>query len=205
MSNDPRYAAFDEMHAVMHYDNKEAPEVVTETRELAERYLAGQWSDEYLSIHPVKVIRYLPPTRTLYEFRGRVAYGPQAEPAPEVFDYQEFPGLGNGSMVLLGEVTSSIYDSVPYRWSVTAWGWDRAQTEAAYEERMAEARRLRDVRRDAFSPFTSGCVVRTEDGGTMIRTVNRDGVPCWTSTASGVIHDAHVDPATLTVIAEGSN
>lgn len=200
MTHDSRYAAFDEMFAVMHYD-KEEPEVITETRELANEYLAGQWSDEYLSVHPVKVIRYLPPTQTLYEFRGRVPYGSQAEPAPEVFDYKEFPGLGNGTIVPLGQVRSEVSDNAPYNWSVNAWGWDRAQTMAAFEEKMVEARSLREARREAFSPFPLGCVVRTSQGDTLIRTTTPNGVLYWNSASGVVIHDAKVDPASLTLVA----
>lgn len=198
--DDPRYAAFGEMHAVMHYDNKEAPEVVAATRELAEQYVAGQWSDENLSIEPVKVIRYLPPSRKLYELRGKVPYGPQAEPAPEKFDFDEFPGLGNGAIVPIEEISASIQETEGFGWHVNVWGWDRPQAVAAYEETMAEARRLRDERREVFGRFVAGCVARTAAGETLIRTVNRNGVPCWNS-SSGVVHDAMVDPGTLTLVA----
>ncbi len=199
--HDPRYVKFEEMHAVMRWDKHDKVQVVTATRDLADVYIAGQWSDEGYSVKPIKVIQYLPELRTLYMIQARLPYGTADHPKPQVDEYKEFPGLGNGEMVLIGEVDSSVSEQVPYGWNVNAVSWDLAQAQAAFEERMAEARRLRDERNEAFGRFSVGCVVRTPEGVTMIRTATRDGVPCWSS-GSKVVHDASVDPASLTVIAE---
>ncbi|MEV6036005.1 hypothetical protein AB0L65_32960 [Nonomuraea sp. NPDC052116] len=204
MASDPRYVEFDEMFAVMLWDKHDEVQVVATTRDLAERYIAGQWSNEGYSIQPIKVIRLLPEPRTLYMIHARLKYDPSSEPTPIVDEYTEFPGIGNGEMVPLDAVSSKVSEYVPFGWDVNAVAWSLTQAQDAFGERMAEARQLRDARREAFSQFTPGCVVRTETGDTMIRTATRDGVPCWNS-ASRVIHDADVDPATLTVIATGTN
>ncbi|MEO3869372.1 hypothetical protein ABGB18_11120 [Nonomuraea sp. B12E4] len=190
------------MFAVMQWDKHDEVQVIAETRDLADRYIAGQWSDEGYSIQPIKVIRSLPEPRTLYMIHARLTYDPTSEPTATVDEYTEFPGIGNGEMVPLDQVTSKVSEYVPFGWDVNAVGWDLAQAQAAFDARMAEARQLRDARREAFSQFTPGCVVRTEAGDTMIRAATRDGVPCWTS-ASRLIYDADVDPASLTLIAAG--
>jgi hypothetical protein len=205
MSSDPRYVEFDQMHAVLLWDKHNEVQAIAETRDLAERYVAGQWSDEGYSIQPIKVIRSLPETRTLYMINARLSYDPAREPAPQTDEYTEFPGIGNGAMVPLDQVSSKLSEYVPFGWDVNAVGWDLARVEAAFEERMAEARQLRDARREAFSRFTHGCVVRTAAGDTLVRAATRDGVPCWNSASNKVIYDAGVDPADLTVIAAGDS
>lgn len=205
MASDPRYAELDEMHAVMHWDKHDQVQVIAETRELAERYVAGQWSNEGYSIQPINVIRSLPEPRPLYMINARLTYDPAKQPTPEMDEYTEFPGIGNGAMVPLDQVSSKVSEYVPFGWDASAVGWDRSQTEAAFAERMAEAQQLRDARLEAFSRFTPGCVVRTPAGDTLLRTTTRAGVLCWNSTSNRVIHDADVDPATLTVIAAGAS
>lgn len=207
-ARDPRYADVVEMHAVMCWDGHDQVEVIAATRELAETYIAGQWSSEGYSIKPVMVIRSLPQLRPLYIFTGRLPYDPAQEPTRQLEDFSEspgeFPGLRNGAMVSIDQVNSELSESVPYGWDVRAVGWDRDQTEAAFEERMAEARELRAARLEAFSRFTHGCVVRTTEGETLMRGTTPAGVPCWKS-SSRVLYDAEIDPSTLTVIVAGPN
>jgi hypothetical protein len=203
MNDDPRYAQFDEMYLVMRYDRHDEPQVVAETEDLARTYIAGQWSDEGYSTKPIKVIRTLPEPRTLYMIQARLPYGSAPAPAPRVDEYTEFPGLGNGALVPLGEVTSTMSEYVPYGWDVNSVSWDLAKAQAVFEERMAEARQVRDARNEAFDRFPIGSVVRTPDGETLIRSSTRQGVLCWNSTSNKVIHDASIDPAALTVIATG--
>jgi hypothetical protein len=172
----------------MFWDTHNKVEVVAETRADAEKYVAGQWSGEYYSIEPVAVIRSLPELRPLYIFDGRLTYDPAREPTRRLDDFAEspgvFPGLGNGAMVPLDQVDSKLSEYVPYGWEVHAIGWDRAQTQAAFEERMTEARELRAARLEAFSRFTDGCVVRTLDGETLIRSATSEGMPCWNPPAA---------------------
>lgn len=200
-ADDPRYAQFDEMQVVLYWDRSNHPEVIVPNEDLARDYIAGQWSPEGYSFEPIKVIRSLPETRILYNIHARVRYSPAPEPIPVVDEYTEFPGLGNGEIVPIGEVTGDVSEQVPYGWNVSSWAWDLGQAQAEFDERMEEARRLRDERRDAFARFAPGCVVRTSEGQTMIRTADREGVLHWNA-GPKMIHDANVDPSSLTVIAE---
>ncbi len=199
----PEAAQVDVMFAVNHGDKHDRVEVVAVTRELAEQYIAGQWSDEYYSIEPVKVIRALPEPRPLYTMTGRVFYNPTKPDKRQVDDWNEFPGLGNGEGIPLGEVVSDMHEYSPWGWDVSATGWDRVQTEMAFDERLAEAYAARTTRLAAFHRFPPGTVVRAADGKTMIRAHDADhDARCW-HYCGRIIYDIDVAPDTLTIIAEG--
>lgn len=195
---DLRYAQVDDMFAVMHWDKHDSPEMVAETRELADRYIAGQWSDEYYSIAPIKVVRALPEPRTLYIISARVHSDPAKETRRQVDDYKEFPGLGNGAMVRLDQVDSKVSENVPYGWDVHVAGWDLEQVEAAFSARMDEAVAVRAARLEQFNQYSQGVVVVTTGGETLMRSADADGLPCWRSPAGRKLYDAQVDPSTLT-------
>lgn len=202
---DPRYAQVEEMTAVCYYDRGWAVEVVCATPELARRYIAGQSSDENYSVEPVQVIRALPETRPLYIIRGALPYKPN-EPATREEDSfaaeGEFPGLGNGATVPLGEATSELREWGG-GWALAAAAWDRAQAEAAFEARVAEAEAARTARMEAFGPYLPGAVARTPEGENLTR-ITRAGVRCWLTHTGDVRHDDDdVDAAALTLIAPG--
>ncbi|WP_433259236.1 hypothetical protein ACQPYK_49580 (plasmid) [Streptosporangium sp. CA-135522] len=204
LTRDPRYADVIVMYAVMYEDKSDSVEVIAETPELAEKYIAGQWSTEGYSIEQVKVIRALPEPRPLYIITGRLPYNPAKEATRQLDDDPVFPGLGNGTIVPLDHVVGKLSEYTPYGWDVQATGWNLKQTETTFKQRMNEARQLRATRIEEFSGFTHGCVVRTPGGETMLRVVRPDGVPCWKS-PTRVLYDADIDPSTLTVIAPGDN
>ncbi|MEU6720383.1 hypothetical protein ABZ897_53785 [Nonomuraea sp. NPDC046802] len=189
------------MSAVMQWDKHDQVEVIATTPELAQKYIASRWSDEGYSIKTVTVIVELPEPRTLYEISGRLRYDPSSQPSRQEDERTEFPGLGDGALAPIDQVVTKLSEYPPYGWDISATGWDRQQVETAFAEHMSQARRLRAARVEAFSRFPLGCVVvRSTDGQKLIRSTASEGAPCW-QTASGVVLDAHVDPAELTVIA----
>ena len=207
---DLRYAQFDERFAVMCYDGNE-PEVVCETRELAQTYVDGQWSAEDYSIDPVKMITHLPELRILYEMSCTVLY-PSGHVIHRALDeYKAFPGLGNGTRVALGDVHTVMNEYRP-GWSVSAAGWDRREVEANFAVVLEEALSACADRAEAFAPYTDGMVVRTEDGQTLVRTIVNDRVgndlyrmSAWIHASTRqIILDADVNPFPLTVVSGGA-
>lgn len=202
----PDVAQVQEMFVVQYWDKHDRAEVVAATQELAQEYVDGQWSKEFYSVTPITVVTALPEPRPLYILSVRVHADPAKPEQPQVDDWQEFPGLGNGENIPLGEVVSSMKEYAPYGWDVTATGWDLEQTRAVYEERLAEARAARTARLEAFAGFPVNTVVRADSGRgpVMTRTVHGgSGALSWAVVGGGYMHDAEVDPSTLTVLAEG--
>lgn len=204
---DPRYTQTTEMFAVLLWDKHDDVKVVAETEQLAQRYIDGQWSAEGYSIRPIQVITALPERRPLYILNGRLPCDPAKAPTLEVDELAaegEFPGLGNGSIVPLGEVKSSVSQNLPYGWDVHAYGWDLEQVRAAFDARMDVAKAAYTALADAFRPYRVGAVVTTPDGQALLRSTDpRHNVLCWRTPGGAVLYDSEVDPATFTVVTLG--
>jgi ADP-ribose pyrophosphatase YjhB (NUDIX family) len=206
-ANDPRYAQTTEMFAVMHWDKHDTPKVVTPDRALAVRYIAGQWSDEFYSTEPIEVILWLPERRPFYTVTEMLPTDPDKGMTHNTYGLDnptnEFPGLGNGTMVPLGETKSSVEES-GRGWHVSAAGWDRQEVEAAYNARVAEAMAARAARAEAFRAYVVGTVVTTGDNETLMRVAGQSGELVWHAASGEIRHDSDVDPATLTVVVVGT-
>jgi hypothetical protein len=210
IEHDLRYALKANVFAVMDYHDREKPRAVAATDELANEYVEGQWSDEYLSIHPVELIQYLPPKRPLYMLSGRLPYGSDAGPTRELDEIAaengEFPGLGNGAIVPLDEINVRVEDG-PRGWNVNVCGWDLDQVSAAFDQRMTEARAARADRTAAFNRFPQGTIVRwdgADNSWGLMRIRDHDSVPCWRAVTSGdLLYDFQVDPDTLSIVVHG--
>ncbi|MEV4116150.1 hypothetical protein [Nonomuraea sp. NPDC049695] len=196
---DSRYAQTVEKYLVCEWDKYAQPVLVAATRELAEQYIAGQWSDEGYSIQTIQELRALPERRTLYLLHGRLPYAAELEPTRQRQEDLEFPGLGNGDIVSLGQTTSSVKERIPHGWDVFVASWDRDAAETAFEAAMTEADARRTALRQTFSRFPTGCAVRTRDGRTLIR-VSEKGIAFWRSASNQVIHDVDLTPAELTLL-----
>lgn len=204
-ARDPRYADVEEMVAVW---DGETIRIVA-PREVARRYMDAQWSTEDLVAVPVPVVRSLPKQRPLYILSGRVPYDRTKAVPPMMDDFAEdpgvFPGLGNGKMVPLGEISSSVKEDAPYGWGISVAGWDREPVEAAWASLASEAEAERDAREAAFRHYPVGSVVHDGTHGTLLRGTARGDIPCWRTPAGGVLFDAEVDPEALTLLSGGGD
>lgn len=209
--HDPRYAKTRQMYAVLHWDNGDNVEVVCATKQLADDYIDGQWTDEGYSVKPVTVIEELPERRPLYSYSGKVPY-PAGDPKGRLDDFAaegEFPGLGNGAIVKLDEVKAELSHHLG-NWAITVIGWDKEDTAAEYRGLVDAALRERAAVLKAFEPYGDKAVVTVRgDGkhaGKMLVRVRHGGYCYWRDmqgSPHGYIYDNELDPRDFSTLTFG--